>query len=69
MALIRAGQAWEQEEAREQAERRYERQDEFRDRLAELLEGAAYAGLEATTKKRLLKEVPGLAFPVKGWER
>jgi hypothetical protein len=69
VALLRAGQAWEQQEAREQSNRRDRRQEEFRGRLVRLLEGDAYARMETATKKRLLKEVPDLAFPAKGWER
>jgi hypothetical protein len=68
VALVRAGQAWDQQEARVQADRRDRRQEEFRGRLARLLEGAAYAQLDAATRERLVNEVPTLAFPARGRE-
>ena len=66
LALLRAGQQWDQEEARGQTRRRHSREDEFRRRLDRLLDGEAYAALDATLKERLLAEVPGLAFPPRG---
>jgi len=41
----------------------------LRRRLAELLEGEAYAHLDGATKERLLSEVPALAFRPRGMER
>lgn len=69
VALLRAGQAWEQQEAREQSARRERRQEEFRGRLSRLLKGAAYAELDAATRERLLAEIPAVAFPARGMER
>jgi hypothetical protein len=69
VALLRAGQSWEQEEAREQSHRRDRRQEEFRGRLDRLLQGAAYQDLDPAIKERLLDEVPALAFPERGRER
>jgi hypothetical protein len=62
VALLRTGQAWEQGEAHAQAQRRDRRKEEFRRRLARLLDGVAYAQLDRATKERLLGEVPDLAF-------
>jgi hypothetical protein len=62
VALLRAGQAWEQVEARAQAQRRKSRQEQFGRQLARLLDGAAYADMDAAMKERLLVEVPALAF-------
>jgi hypothetical protein len=69
VALLRTGQAWEQQEAREQSARRDRRQEEFRGRLARLLESAAYKELDQGTRQRLLDDVPGLAFPERGMDR
>jgi len=70
VAFLRAGQAWEQAEARGQTHRRHTRQENFRQQLAGLLEGEGYAGMDAATKERLLEEVPALAFPlVADWGR
>ncbi len=68
VAFLRTGQAWEQEEARRQTQRRHTRQDRFREKLAGLLDGDAYAGLDTATKQRLLDDVPRLAFPARGTE-
>jgi len=68
-AFIRAGQAWDQIEARAQAQRRKGREEDFRRRLARVLEGAEYAGMDAATKERLLSEVPPLAFGRRDIER
>ena len=63
LAFLRAGQAWEQAEARGQTHRRHTRQERFRQQLAGLLDGDAYAAVDAATKQRLLEEVPAaLAF-------
>jgi hypothetical protein len=69
VASLRAGQAWDQSQAKEQARRRDHRQEKFRGQLASLLDGPAYMHLDAATKERLLSEVPALAFPVRGLER
>jgi hypothetical protein len=66
IAFLRAGQAWEQAQASEQTHRRHSRQDNFRRKLAGLLDGEDYAGLDDTVKERLLEEIPSLAFPPKG---
>jgi hypothetical protein len=66
VAFLRAGQAWEQEEARGQTQRRHTRQERLRGQLATLLDGEAYAAVDAATKERLLAEVPGLAYPPRG---
>jgi hypothetical protein len=66
VAFLRAGQAWEQAEARGQTHRRHTRQERFRRQLAGLLDGDAYAAVDAATKERLLEEVPTLAFPPRG---
>ena len=66
VAFLRAGQAWEQEEARGQTHRRNTRQERLRQQLAALLDGDAYAAVDAATKERLLAEVPALAFPPRG---
>jgi hypothetical protein len=66
VAFLRAGQAWEQEEARGQTQRRNTRQERLRRQLAALLDGDAYAAVDAATKERLLAEVPVLAFPPRG---
>jgi hypothetical protein len=68
LAFLRAGQAWDQAEARKQAKRRDSRQEKFRQQLAGLLDGEAYAQLDAATKERLLHEIPVLAFPPRGME-
>lgn len=65
-AFLRAGQAWEQAQARAQAHRRHTRRENFRRQLARLLEGEAYADVGADTKERLLDEVTALAFPLRG---
>jgi len=66
VAFLRAGQAWDQIEARVRADRHKSREEEFRRQLASLLESPAYEGVEAAAKERLLAEVPALAFARKG---
>ena len=66
LALLRAGQAWDQAEARTQAKRRDSRQEKFRQQLAGLLDGEAYAQLDPVAKERLLHDIPALAFPPRG---
>jgi len=68
LAFLRAGQAWDQVEARAQAQRRKGREEEFRRQLARLLEGSTYEGIDVATKERLLAEVPALAFARKSME-
>jgi hypothetical protein len=69
VASLRAGQAWDQAQARGQEQRRGNRRENFRRQLAELLDGEAYAQVEAETKQRLLAEVTALAFRPRGIER
>jgi hypothetical protein len=66
VAFLRAGQAWDQAQARVQTDRLHTRQERFRGQLAQLLDGDEYAGVDAATKERLLEEVPALAFARKG---
>jgi len=66
LALVRAGQQWDQVQARADTQRHARREDTFRERLRALLAGDAYAGVDVATKARLLDEVPPLAFPVRG---
>jgi hypothetical protein len=68
-ALLRTGQAWDQAQAKRRDQQHGARQDRFREQLAELLEGEAYAHLDGATKERLLSEVPALAFQARGMER
>ncbi len=69
VASLRAGQAWDQAQARVLERRRGSRQEKFRRQLAELLDGEAYAQVDAATKERLLAEVTALAFPRRGREQ
>ncbi len=66
LALLRAGQQWDQAQARADTRRHAGRKDAFRTRLAALLAGDAYRRLEETTKKQLLDDVTDLAFPPRG---
>jgi len=66
LALLRAGQQWDQVQARADTQRHTRREDMFRKRLRALLTGEAYAAVDAATKARLLDDVPPLAFPVRG---
>jgi hypothetical protein len=68
LAVVRAGQQWEQEQARVDMERQEARRDAFRVRLDALLGSDAYRQLDGATRERLLAEVPALAFPAKGME-
>ena len=65
VAFLRAGQAWDQSQARVQTRRRHTRQQNFRQELARLLDGEVYADVSEAAKQRLLDEVPALAFPPK----
>jgi hypothetical protein len=69
LAFLRAGQAWDQVEARAQTKHRHSRQQHFRQQLAGLLDGEAYAHLDAATKERLLADISALAFLPRGLER
>ena len=62
VALLRADQGRDQDQARREEERRGSRRDRFRSQLAQLLDGPAYAHLDGPTRERLLSEVPALAF-------
>jgi hypothetical protein len=66
LAFLRAGQGWDQEQARAQTDHRHTRQEQFRQQLGRLLDGEAYAGVDAATKARLLSEVPPLVFAARG---
>jgi hypothetical protein len=68
LGLLRAGQAWDQAQARADGHRRHSRQEKFRRKLVNLLEGEGYAQLDGAVRERLLDEVPALAFPPKGME-
>jgi hypothetical protein len=66
VALLRAGQQWDQAQARAKTHRRHTRREEFRRELGELLDGDAYRGMDDATKERLLEEIPSLVFPPRG---
>ena len=66
VALLRADQERDQHQAGLDERRRYGRRERFRQRLETLLAGDAYRQVDATTKERLLAEVPELAFSPKG---
>jgi hypothetical protein len=68
LALLRTGQAWDQAQAHADGHRRHARQEKFRRKLANLLEGEGYAQLDGAVRERLLDEVPALAFPARGME-
>ena len=69
LAMLRAGQQWDQAQAREDTRRHTSRRDAFRERLTTLLAGEAYTQVDEAVKQRLLDEVPGLAFPPRGLAR
>jgi hypothetical protein len=69
LALLRAGQQWDQRQARADTQRHASRQESFRQRLGALLASDAYTHLDAATRQRLLDEVPPLAFPPRGLGR
>jgi hypothetical protein len=69
VALLRAGQAWDQHEAKAKDLLRESRQEKFRRQLAGLLDGKGYGHLDPATKERLLADVTSLAFPPRGTER
>lgn len=69
MATLRAGLAWDREEARAQTRRRSCRQEEFRGKLEQLLESDPYAKMDAAMRQCLVEDVTALAFPGKGQER
>lgn len=66
VALLRAGQQWDQVQARADTRRHASRKDAFRERLGALLAGDAYRGIDAATKEQLLDDVATLAFPPRG---
>ena len=66
LAVARAGQQWEQAQARAATQRHHSRRDAFRLRLRTLLAGDAYVQLDEATRERLLDEVSALAFPARG---
>lgn len=66
IALLRAGQQWDQVQARADNRRHVSRLDAFRRRLGALLAGDAYRHVDDATKARLLDEVSTLAFPPRG---
>jgi len=66
VTFLRAAQAWDQFQAKEHERRRGTRQERFRQRLAELLEGGVYTHLDGATKARLLDDVCALVFPPRG---
>jgi hypothetical protein len=68
LAALRTGQVWDQVQARAQTHRRHTRQEQFRQQLRELLNGETYVAVDASTKERLLDEIPLLAFPPRGIE-
>jgi hypothetical protein len=69
IAVLRANQAGEQDQARAQTQRRQTRQERFRQQLEDLLSGPAYAGhLDDRTRERLTQDVLRLAFPERGVE-
>ncbi len=63
LALLRAGQQWDQVQAHADTRRHAGRRDAFRTRLGALLAGDAYRHVDETTKNRLLDDVTALAFP------
>ena len=66
VALLRAGQQWDQAQARADTRRHAGRQDAFRERLGALLADDAYRGIDEATRQRLLDDVTALAFPPRG---
>ena len=67
-AAVRAGQQWDQEQARAETQRHEGRRDAFRVQLDAPLAGNTYHHLDKATKDRLLEDVPSLAFPRRGIE-
>ena len=66
VALLRAGQQWDQAQARADTRRHASRRDAFRERLGTLLAGDAYRDMDEATRQRLLDDVTALAFPPRG---
>ena len=66
IALLQAGQQWDQVQAGAQTQRRHTRREEFRRQLRGLLDGDAYRHVDNATKEQLLDEVSTLAFPPRG---
>jgi hypothetical protein len=69
LALLRAGQQWDQVQAREDTRRHASRRDAFRANLGSLLASDAYSQLDEAAKQRLLDDVTALAFPPRGLAR
>ena len=66
VALLRAGQQWDQSQARADTRRHASRRDAFRERLGALLAGNDYRHMDDATRERLLEEIPSMAFPPRG---
>ena len=66
VALLRAGQQWDQAQAHAETRRHAGRRDAFRERLGALLAEDAYRGMDEATRQRLLDDVTALAFPPRG---
>lgn len=66
LALVWAGQQWDQVQAHADTRRHAGRRDAFRTRLGALLDGDAYRGVDEATRRRLLDDVTELAFPPRG---
>ena len=66
LALLRAGQQWDQLQARADTRRHASRKDAFRERFGALLAGDAYRGIDDATKAQLLNDVLTLTFPPRG---
>jgi hypothetical protein len=68
LAVVRAGQEWDQRQAQGGTQRQDAKRDSFRRQLDTLLGGDAYRHLDVDTRVRLLEEVPPMAFPARGHE-
>ena len=68
IALLRADQQRDQNQAGLDERRREDRRERFRQRLDELLKGREYRQVDAATKERLLAEVTAMVFPPRGRE-
>ncbi len=66
LALLRAGQQWDQVQARADTRRHAGRQEAFRTRLAALLAGDAYGHMDDATKKRVAGRVPAAGVSAAG---
>jgi hypothetical protein len=68
VAALRAGQAWDQSQAKAQDQRRSASCAEFRRQLADLLKGPAYVHLDEGTKERLQRDMAQLVYRPRGLE-